>query len=127
MLKPPPYGRTSSDRIASRPLVTLIVTIYLLAVAVPLVAEIALSFSPFDVSEIHNWSLDGYRAVFDGGRLQQLAHLANRALTVTILACLISVPAAFWIRQRQSPKAALVLLAALIAPWLVSDMLRAFG
>src|SRR4051812_48959928 len=118
------YGRTSSDRISSRPLVTAVGMIYSLAVAAPLVAAVALSFSPFDAAKSH-WSLEGYKAVFGGGRLQQLAHLADRAFIVTLLACLISVPAAFWIRQR--PKAALMVLAALIAPWLVSDMLRAFG
>lgn len=120
-------GITSSNRVASRPLLATVSGFYVLAVAAPLLAAVALSFSAFDTPSAYLASVDGYRAVFAGGRLGELAHLAGRALTVTVITCLIGVPAGFWLRQRQSGVWSILLLAAFIAPWLVSDMLRAFG
>ena len=118
----------SLSRIADRHLILGGMIFCVAAGIVPLLASIALSFCSVDAaSSFHLGSLEGYRALFQGGRLEELRKILLRAGTATLFTMLISVPAAYWIARLKRVETQTIVLALLITPWLVSDMLRAFG
>jgi spermidine/putrescine transport system permease protein len=119
--------RSSTDRISSRSIRLPIEALVGLALIAPLTAAVVLSFSPLDAGKLALSSVEGYRALLAGGRIQEFGQIALRAVIATVIALTIAVPAAVWIKTIRRPPARLTALALLVAPWLVSDMLRAFG
>lgn len=121
------YHKDSLNRIADRRIIAFVAGLCLAIGVVPLVATAVLSFCSIHSNSFHFGSLDGYRALVAGGRLKEFGHIVFRSASVTLLTMLISVPTAYWMSGIRRKGAGLVVLALLVAPWLVSDMLRAFG
>lgn len=121
-------SRTSLSRIADRRLLVPTVGLCVVAGGFPLVVALILSFCYLDASNSFKFgSLDGYRAVFAGGRIEEFVKILVRAIVVTVLTMIISIPCAFWLANLRRANLRTIFLALLVTPWLVSDMLRAFG
>lgn len=119
--------KSSLIRIADSRLLLLTIGICSAAGLLPLSIVVILSFSTVDaIKSVPLWSLDGYYAVFAGGRVEELVRIINRSVVVSIAALFISVPAAYWLAGLGARSRTLVLTLT-VTPWLVSDMLRAFG
>lgn len=116
----------SLGRMSARPTTLLVGAAVFTVGLAPLLAALAFSFTPLD-GDISEFGLDGYTALLAGGRIAELSQVVARAAAATALALLLGVPAAFYLRQLKSTAAQIVLLSLMLAPWLVSDMLRAFG
>jgi len=112
---------------SARPTTFVVGAAFLIIGVAPLAAALLFSFAPLDGSTVGSGSLDGYRTVFAGGRLAELAQVIARAAAATAIAVSLAIPTAFHLRQIRNPSIQLALLSLLLAPWLVSDMLRAFG
>ena len=124
----PSRGRTSLNRIAERRLISFTVGLCVVGGGLPLVVALILSFCSIDSNNSFSFgSLDGYRAVFAAGRIEELVKILVRAVTVTAVTMLISVPSAYWLGNMQRTSIRYIILTLLVTPWLVSDMLRAFG
>lgn len=124
----PSRGQTSLNRIADRRLMIPTAGLCVVAGGFPLVVALILSLCSVDSNNSFSFgSLDGYRAVFAGGRLEEFVKILLRALTTTIVTMLLSVPSAYWLCNMRRANLRIIILALLVTPWLVSDMLRAFG
>jgi ABC-type spermidine/putrescine transport system permease subunit II len=120
--------RPSLSRIADRGTIATAALICLAAGILPLVVAAVLSFSSLDSrGAFHLGSLEGYHALVRGGRLAELRKLLIRSGIVSLMTMLIAVPAAYWIARLKRKGLQTNILAILLATWLVSDMLRAFG
>ncbi len=118
----------SIQRIANRRVVLAAALLFAVAGCFPLVVAILLSFCRVDPSGGFSvGSLDGYRAVLESGRVREFARVLFRAATVTGVTMLVAVPAAYWLARFRRVSLQTVALALIVAPWLISDMLRAFG
>lgn len=114
-------------RIADRRLLATVVGACVAAGMLPLTTVAILSFSSVDAANVITFgSLDGYRAILAGGRIDEFVRIVNRSMVVSIIALFIAIPAAYWLAGLDSKRQTLV-LALTVTPWLVSDMLRAFG
>jgi ABC-type spermidine/putrescine transport system permease subunit II len=117
---------SSLTRMAAGPITTVSFAVLLAFGMTPLAAMLVLSFTPLD-GGYPGLHFAGYLVVLDAARLAELQHVVARALIATIVAVGIGIPAAYFLRARARPPLQLTLLSLIVAPWLVSDMLRAFG
>lgn len=114
-------------RIADRRLLASVVGACAAVGLLPLITVAILSFSSVDAANVITFgSLDGYRAILAGGRVDEFVRIVNRSMVVSMIALFIAIPAAYWLAGLDSKRQTLV-LALTVTPWLVSDMLRAFG
>ncbi len=120
--------RPSLSRIADRRTIATTLGLCLAIGIFPLLLGLLLSFCSFDSNgAFHLASLDGYRALIGGGRLGEFRKILSRSAVVTIITMAIAVPTAFALARMRRKRLRTALLVSLVAPWLVSDMLRAFG
>lgn len=118
----------SLSRIADRRAIVIVVVFCIAAGVLPIVFAAVLSFCSLDPNgAFHFGSLDGYRALVGGGRLGEVRKILLRSAVVTLVTMFIAVPAAFWVARVRRKGIQTIILVILVAPWLVSDMLRAFG
>ncbi len=123
-----PRQRSSLSRIADRRTTVTVLALCLTAGLLPLLVGLFLSFCSVDSRGVFHWaSLDGYRALAGGGRLSEFRKILSRSAVATILTMAIATPAAFAVARIRAQSLRTAVLALLVAPWLVSDMLRAFG
>jgi ABC-type spermidine/putrescine transport system permease subunit II len=121
-------NRTSLNRIADRRIILTTVGFCVAAGVLPLVVAVILSFCSVDPKgSFHFGSLEGYRALLGGGRIEEFRKVLFRAVIVTIMTMLISVPTAYWVARIRRAGIQTITLALIVTPWFVSDMLRAFG
>jgi spermidine/putrescine transport system permease protein len=122
------HSGQSLRRIADRR-ITLVAAIFCMAVGIlPLMGALVLSFCSLDPKgSFHFGSMGGYRALIEGGRLDEYCKIVLRAAAVTLVTMFISVPTAYWIAKIKRAGTQIVIMTLLVGPWLVSDMLRAFG
>lgn len=124
----PSLKASSLNRLADRRLVLPSLISCGLAVVLPLLVAFTLSFTHVrEDGSFQFATLEGYQALFAGGRVGELLKILIRALATTCVTMLISMPAAYWIAQIRLGAVRTVFLTLLITPWLVSDMLRSFG
>lgn len=122
------YNRPSLNRIADRKIVVTVIIICIIAGVFPFIAATVLSFCFVDDSGVfHFGSLEGYRTVFAGGRPEEFRNIVIRAAVVTAITMFLSVFSAYWVANIRRFYFQTFILAFLVIPWLVSDMLRAFG
>lgn len=115
---------SSLGRMATRP-ATFAAGMSLLVLGLaPLMAAVVFSFTALDGDHL---GLEGYRVVLDPARVVEVSQVFFRAAIATSIAVTLGVPTAFQVRQLKNQSVQLLLLALMLAPWLVSDMLRAFG
>lgn len=122
-----PNRKSSLGRIADRRLIASALGLCAAAGGLPLVVAAIISFCAIDANHALSFgALDGYRVVLTSGRIGEFFTIIERAMVTTALALLIAIPAAYWLASLRAGVRTLT-LALLVAPWLVSDMLRAFG
>lgn len=120
--------RTSIRRIVDRRAVFAALGACAAFGVLPVIVGLVLSFCDVEQNGTMRFgSIDGYTAVLSGGRLHEVSRIAQRALISTLTAMLLSVPAAYAIARIPRASVKRFFIGALVAPWLVSDMLRAFG
>lgn len=112
---------------SASPAISVAGAAFLIVGIIPLAAVLLFSFTPLDGGAIGSGSLDAYRVVLASGRLAELVLVIARAAAATAMVVSLAVPTAFYLRQIRNPSIQLTLLCLMLAPWLVSDMLRAFG
>ncbi|EZP83927.1 Putrescine transport system permease protein PotH [Novosphingobium resinovorum] len=117
---------SSVGRMASRPATVASGLVLLGFGTVPLVAAVIGSFRPLN-GDANQVSLAGYAVLLAGPRIVEIAQVIERTAAATVIALLLGVPAAYFLKQLRSSRLQLLALALLLTPWLVSDMLRAFG
>jgi ABC-type spermidine/putrescine transport system permease subunit II len=118
----------SLRRIVDRRIVFAAMGACAVAGLMPIVVGVVLSFCSVDMSgRFRLGSFEGYRAVFAAGRLHEFLRILSRAAVATAATMALSVPAAYCIARIARVSHKKIILGTLIAPWLVSDMLRAFG
>lgn len=120
------YVGSSLGRMASLPAVFASGLVLLALGALPLAAAMIGSFLPLDGLP-NQISIDGYAVLLAGPRIAEIGLVIERAAAATGTAVLLGVPAAYFLKQLRSSRLQLLMLAFLLTPWLVSDMLRAFG
>ena len=120
--------RPSLNRIADRRTIVTALILCLVAGILPLLWGVVLSLCSVDSNgAFHLASLDGYRALAGGGRLGEFRKILSRSAVVTLVTMLIAVPTAFGVARIERKRLQTALIVTLVAPWLVSDMLRGFG
>jgi len=86
-----------------------------------------LSFSHIDPTNSMRWgALDGYRYLLSHSAVESFFRILTRSLIVTVATILVSIPISYYIISLKKGKQK-ALLALIAIPWLVNDMLRAFG
>jgi len=120
--------KSSLGRIADHRIIIPVICACIVFGGLPILMAVVLSFCSVDEnSSFHFGSLDAYRAVFAGGRIAEFARIVTRAVTVTFLTMFLAIPASYWLANIKRRGLQTLVLALLVTPWLVSDMLRAFG
>lgn len=120
--------RTSVGRIVDRRAVFAAIAACVVFGILPLVVGAALSFcSVAPNGSLRFGSFDAYTSVIAGGRVHEYARILQRALLAMLCTMVLALPAAYVIARLHSVAVKKLVVGAMIAPWLISDMLRAFG
>ena len=124
----PRHITQSLKRIADRRITMSVAGVCVALGVFPIIAALVLSLCSVDAGGLfHFGSLDGYRALIGGGRLEEYRKILLRSVVVTIATMLVTTPTAYWIARIKHFSVRITVLGLLLAPWFVSDMLRAFG
>ena len=118
--------QSSLVRIADPRTILFALIVCAAAVGVPLLMAAFMSFAPASYGE-NGFSLDGYRDLIAGGRLAEFRSVLLRAVATTVVTMTLAIPSAYWLARIQNTYLRATIFALLVAPWFVSDMLRAFG
>jgi spermidine/putrescine transport system permease protein len=119
------HSRPSVQRIAQPQLLLAACGICALLVGLPALIGALKSVATFTPD--FALSAQAYRDLVRGDRLAEFRIVIVRAAIVTAIAMTLAIPSAYWLAGIRSSSRRTIVFSILVAPWFVSDMLRAFG
>lgn len=116
---------TTIPEIAMKGVTTPVFIVLAVSLIFPLMFGVAYSFG-LTGSEDAALTASTYLSFFQNSYLVEFKLLLYRALSASVLSLIISIPCAYWVCSLSRNKQHIA-LAVIIAPWIINELLRAFG